>query len=369
MKLKIQTIFLVLSLSTALYSEIHNPFNLITDKEYSSSLEAMNKRYETAKSGSFLGVDDITIKYKIFKTKNEIGAIVISSGRTESYIKYKELIYNLTNLGYSVYIHDHRGQGFSERLTQSTKTEDLQKGHVWDFDNYVTDLKTFYDLKVKSAKHKNLFLLGHSMGGAIATLYVEKYPNDFKALALNSPMHEPYIGEYEEEVCEGVEFTSSVRDFFIASFDWEPRYALGQKPYVKESFTFNNPNLMTHSKQRFLEIQKLYDEHQEVKLGGITTHWLAQACETSHKLLNNTQNITIPILVLQASQDIAVDIRGQNLFCMNLEANSKMRCETSKPINIDGGYHEMLIETDKYRIPVTTKILKFFQKNSIYKLY
>ncbi len=55
----------------------------------------------------------VKIKYRIFERADEKAAIVISSGRTECMFKYEETIYDLYEEGYSVYIHDHRGQGFS----------------------------------------------------------------------------------------------------------------------------------------------------------------------------------------------------------------------------------------------------------------
>jgi lysophospholipase len=86
---------------------VNNPFNLITDEELDSSHAAINHTWKSGESGNFVGVDNVKIEYKIFKHPKEIATIVISSGRTESYIKYKELIYDLNRLGYTVYIHDH----------------------------------------------------------------------------------------------------------------------------------------------------------------------------------------------------------------------------------------------------------------------
>ena len=56
----------------------------------------------------------------------EKGAIVLVSGRTESMLKYKEVAYDLFRNGWSVYIHDHRGQGLSDR--ESAVRDQPQKG-------------------------------------------------------------------------------------------------------------------------------------------------------------------------------------------------------------------------------------------------
>ena len=366
MKLRIHVfiVLLFVTLSNCVNAEVANPYNLVTDAELDSSWSAIETNWELGEDGSFQGVDNIVIKYKIFRHPDEVGAIVISSGRTETYIKYKELIYNLGRSGYTVYIHDHRGQGFSDRMTESNKPEDLQKGHVWDFGDYVTDLKTFYDLEISPNKHNKLYLLAHSMGGGIATLYIEKYQNDFKAAALSSPMHQPDTGILKGAACTGADFTTTIRDFFVYLFGWEPRYAVGQAHYKKVAFTPNTPDIMTHDEKRFLEIQKLYDEHDEVKIGGITSHWLAASCDASEKLLENATSVKIPVLVLQAEKDIAVTAKGQNTFCDNLASAGVTMCESGKPIVIPGAYHEMFIESDDFRIPAITEILLFFEKYS-----
>src|ERR1051325_4151869 len=50
---------------------------------------------------------DVAYRKFLVPTSQERGAIVISSGRTESMLIYRELIGDLTARGYSVYIHDH----------------------------------------------------------------------------------------------------------------------------------------------------------------------------------------------------------------------------------------------------------------------
>ncbi len=74
---------------------------------------------------------------------------MISSGRTEAAIKYKELILDLYKNGYSVYIHDHRGQGQSGRMT-----EDPQMGYIENFQYYIDDMKYFHDAYVKPKDHE-----------------------------------------------------------------------------------------------------------------------------------------------------------------------------------------------------------------------
>lgn len=352
-------IFLLVAFSNYVSAQVDNPYNLVTDENLESAWPDIESNWSSGEAGSFIGVDDIEIKYRIFRHPAEVGAIVISSGRTETYIKYKEMVYNLNKLGYTVYIHDHRGQGFSGRMT-----EDSQQGHVLDFDDYVTDLKTFYDKEVKPNEHKHLFLLAHSMGGGIATLYIESYQNDFDAAALSSPMHQPDIGTFGAVVCKGAGITTFFRGIGMSWLGMQPRYAVGQGSHKRKKFVANDPDIMTHSQQRFEAIQDLYDKNDEVKIGGVTSHWLANACDASETLIENAKSIKIPVLVLQAEEDVAVTATGQNTFCKNLASSSERECDGGKPYVIKGGYHELFIESDEYRIPAITKIVQFFEKQS-----
>ncbi|MCK5637964.1 MAG: alpha/beta fold hydrolase, partial [Flavobacteriaceae bacterium] len=146
----------------------------LQDENYKQKIESF---YKSGKEGSFTGKAGISIYYKIFKqTGIEKAAILISSGRTEAAIKYKELIFDLYNNGYSIYIHDHRGQGLSGRMT-----EDPEMGFIDDFQFYIDDMKYFYDNYLVKNKTKKIFLLTHSMGGAIGMTYLEQYPNDINA--------------------------------------------------------------------------------------------------------------------------------------------------------------------------------------------
>ncbi len=65
----------------------------------------MEKYWETGEEGVFAGINGIKIRYRIFLNSDEKGAIVICSGRTETMLKYKELIYDFGEKGrYSIYI-------------------------------------------------------------------------------------------------------------------------------------------------------------------------------------------------------------------------------------------------------------------------
>src|SRR5437868_1750116 len=67
-------------------------------------------------TGTFTGVDNVSIAYKIVRHPQSVASVVILSGYTESYLLYDELIQDFYRQNYSVYIMDNRGMGLSGRL-------------------------------------------------------------------------------------------------------------------------------------------------------------------------------------------------------------------------------------------------------------
>ena len=118
------------------------------------------------------------------------GTVVLVHGFTENAYKYAELIWSLTHLHFSVVAYDQRGHGRSWR---ADGLQDASVTHVDRFSDYVQDLHTVCDTLLKDMP-KPWFVFGHSMGGAVVTLFLEQYPDVFSAAVLSSPMIAPNIG-------------------------------------------------------------------------------------------------------------------------------------------------------------------------------
>lgn len=304
--------------------------------------ETIQKHFLDSKNGYFQGALEVKIYYRIFKVKDEKGSIVISSGRTESLGKYKELIYDLNANGFSVYILDHRGQGDSGRLTK-----DPQMGHVNDFMNYVRDLHTFIEKKVLPDQPQNLFLVGHSMGGAIAGLYIENYPKVFDAALLSSPMMQPTIG--------GALISGFMCNALTLKKNEIPSYAPGTESYDNENRDFET-NQLTHSKIRYKITEKTFEVHQREKVGGPSLHWVVEACKASKTVVEEADKIKIPILVLQAGEDAIVNPAPQEKLCKRAD-------KFCSGYQVPGAYHELFVESDMYRTKALTALLNFFNAN------
>jgi lysophospholipase len=330
------------------------PYDLIPQAQLGNrfSVEVEPLWAQRVQRGTFHGVAGLELAYASVLVPDARATVVIVTGRTENLMKYQEVAADLVRQKYSVYVYDHRGQGFSQRLLPS----EPQKGHVEDFENYVDDLQTFVQQVVKRVPHTKLLLLAHSMGGGVATRHLQRFPGVFAGAALSSPMHQPNakIMFSADSSCLYFRLTGWFLSESWAGFKPNP-YSHG--PYDEKT------NGYTHSPERWAQVLKVEDAHPNVRLGGPTRGWASEACAASSTLLAETAKISAPVLVLQAGADTAVMAEGQNEFCTALQRNTGRTCDGGAPQRIEGARHELLIEADQYRVPAMSRILDFFGRH------
>ncbi|MCL1140482.1 alpha/beta fold hydrolase [Shewanella pneumatophori] len=322
-----------MSIATEPYMNTTIPANFSSEHHLNSPEQKVF--WQQVTQSSFKTRDDITLTYARITHPNSIGTIVISSGRVESYLKYKELMFDLYQQGYSLFAIDHRGQGLSARTTQNP-----HQGHIDKFQRYVDDFAEFIDKVVKPLATENYFLVGHSMGGAIGTLYLEQYPKTFKAAVFSAPMY-------------GIKLplTKSFIRGLAALLDnhKKPNYILGGKDYHAAAFDKND---LTNSKLRYEDYRELYQQVPQLQLGSPTNHWLVESIDAGEQAIQAARNSQIPLLILQAEEDTIVDNRAQKRAINGL-------CQLVK---IPYARHEIFMERDKPRNQALNALLAFLAK-------
>jgi lysophospholipase len=287
----------------------------------------------------------ITLAYGFIKHKDNRRAIVISNGRVESYLKYQELIYDCYQQGFSVYALDHRGQGLSSRLTTNP-----HQGHVGQFSDYVDDFKKFINRVVQPGLHNELFLIGHSMGGTIATHYIHQEPTTFKAAILSAPMYGimlPLPTVVIKLLATKMINTQPAVDSHLVTTN----YVIGGRDYQAISFALNQ---LTHSPVRYQHYRDLYQQQPQCQLGSPTNQWLVQAIEAAEASIDMARESQIPLLILQAGKDKIVCNQAQNNAVAGL-------CQR---IIIEDAFHEVFIETDKLRDQALKALFDFINQHS-----
>jgi len=297
--------------------------------------------YEGGVFGEFEGRAGVRIRYAAFEQDHETGALVILHGKSESYIKYAEVVYDLQELGFSCYLMDHRGFGFSERIV----TDDPQKVYVEQFDDYVDDVKTFIDTVVRAKEHQRIFVLAHSLGGCIATRYCERYPEDIDAAVLSAPMVQINTGTYPPAVAYAIAASA-------AGLGFGTDYAIGQGPREEPWFV---ENTTTHSFARWSKWEEdLIPSHPEIRSGGATYNWVKVCLEAGWRARREASRIATPLLIFQAEEDSFVRPEGQEELC-----DAAQDCRL---IIFHGSRHEILMERDTIRDVALDFIRTFFQK-------
>ena len=103
--------------------------------------------------------------------------VLLSHGLAEHSGRYAHVADRLAASGYAIYAVDHRGHGRSSG----------RRSLVDRIDNAVEDLHSLSGLAVRAHPGRPVFLIGHSMGGAIAAAYALKYQAELAGLVLSAP--------------------------------------------------------------------------------------------------------------------------------------------------------------------------------------
>ena len=117
----------------------------------------------------------IELNTKNWLPDNEIKAvIIILHGLAEHIERYNHVGIFFSSSGYAVEAYDQRGHGKSLG----------KRGLIKSIKDYVSDLRIFLNNVKQHYPGKQIFLLGHSMGGEISCLYSIKYQSEISGLIL-----------------------------------------------------------------------------------------------------------------------------------------------------------------------------------------
>ncbi|ADO50445.1 lysophospholipase L2 [[Enterobacter] lignolyticus] len=304
----------------------------------------LNDFWRQREEAVFTGVDGVPVRFVRFHTPHHDRVIVVCPGRIESYVKYAELAYDLFLCGFDVLIIDHRGQGFSGRMLSDT-----HRGHVVNFSDYVDDLAAFWQQEVAPGPWRKRFVLAHSMGGAIATLFLQRHPGACDAMALSAPMF-GIVMRFPDwmvrHILDWAEGHQRIRE----------SYAMGTGRWHALPFSLN---ILTHSRERYRRNLGFYADNPDLRVGGPTYHWVREGVLAGEEILAGASDDTTPVLLIQAQEERVVDNRMHDRYC-ELRAEAGHPCEGVTPLVIEGAYHEILFEKDAMRSVALNAIVEFF---------
>ncbi len=254
----------------------------------------------------FITADNLRIQWYSVRFEGDPaqrkGTLLISPGRTESVLNFLEVMYELREQGYDMAVIDHRGQGFSDRLTANTSL-----GHVEAFSDYVRDWHQF-QRTVQQHFSGPYYLLAHSMGAAISVLGLKNNPDFFDKIVLSAPMFEVQTHPYPKIIAQGLArtlvFLGFSKRYIPREGPFDPTVPFEENDYSRSKARYQQ-NLLNHSK------------HPQQAIGGPSNRWALEALSVPRLLKKGTPWTNKPILILQAEKEHVVFNSAQNDFCQS----------------------------------------------------
>ena len=277
----------------------------------------------------FSGADGATLRAAFFSPEGEArGSVVVSPGRSEPIEKYFEVVQDLLDRGFVVLVHDWRGQGLSHRALP-----DRLKGHAAGFKPFLADYQALL-AAFEARLPKPWIALGHSMGGCLTTLVLAQGETRFAAAVLSAPMLGLNTGGKPPRAARALAW-------IMARAGLAGDYVLGDRG---DPFTQTFPkDALTHDAARYARYQAQVGANPDLALGGITWGWtdFAFAACAWLRRSKGVEAISIPVTIVGAGDDSRVTVAD--------ERATAARIPKGRYLEIDGAFHEILIETDDKR--------------------
>ncbi len=313
---------------------------IFKEQEYKQRMDGEVATWKAAhvKQGMFRSFDGTKIHYLRAVHEAPRASIVLVHGFTEYAERYLEMLYYFYQEGYSVFMTDNRGHGRSGR-----KIPQIDRVFVRSFDEYTGDLKYFCEhIVIPSDPGRDLLLFAHSMGGAIAALFLEQYPEFFKAAILSSPMLKMKLGNVPSAVIDALAGFSRI-------MGWQVQLAPGQKGFSPE--IDYGMNCGTSLARFEYEYQQKIDR-KAYRTTAATYAWSRAAVAATKLLQKEAGKVKIPLLILQAGNDDLVDNAGEDRFAEAVEQGQLIRFPTAR--------HEIWNSTEDVLEPYYESIFRFF---------
>lgn len=223
--------------------------------------------------------------------------VVIVHGYAEYAARYAHLAERLTAGGAVVYGEDHVGHGHS----------DGERALITDFGTVVADIRAMVD--IASAEHADLplVMIGHSMGGLLASRFAQEHPADVAGIVLLGAV----IGDWTwaREALAEPELPPATTDFSGMSRDEATVEAYATDPLIYRG----------RYKRPLLEAEMVaLDQFQA-----------------------NVDRLTMPVLFCHGDDDPFVDYRTSLAAVESMPSNDKT-------IRVyEGARHELVNETNR----------------------
>ena len=254
--------------------------------------------------GQFRGCKDFNLYYQGWLPPGKPKSIlIVVHGLAEHSGRYTNLINHFVPRGNVVFVFDCRGHGRSDGL----------RGYAERFSYYLDDLRTFFNLVRDKYRYTKIFIVGHSVGGTIATAYATRHQDEFDGLILSGATLKPGVSLSPTKIMSARLLSVILPKIGVDVIDAS---AISRDQLVVDAYV-NDP-LVYHGKIR-------------ARLG-------AELVVAMQKLPGMISQIRLPILILHGTADRLSDPAGSKMLYEQVSSDDK----TLKLY--EGFYHEVFNE-------------------------
>lgn len=236
-------------------------------------------------------------------------ALIVVHGLRDHSSRYAELAEHLVGQGFAVYAFDLRGHGRSEGV----------RVHIDSFEEYLTDLGIFLERVRKQEPGRPVFLFGHSMGGAIATLFALEKKPDIAGMVLSAPALKPGADVSKALIAMTKVIGGMLPNLKVLELD--PKQFSRDPAVVKENET--DPLIFQQ---------------------GGPARTASRLLGALNTISERMEEVSAPLLVMHGTADTVTDPEGS-------KALAKRASSKDKTLKLyDGLYHDLLHEPEKTQV-------------------
>lgn len=260
--------------------------------------------------GRFTGAGERSIYFQCWEPEKEHRAVLIlAHGAGEHSGRYQALAQFFTGYGYAVAALDHQGHGNSDGIP----------GYVNAFDDYLIDLAIFHQqLKIRFAGAPT-FILGHSMGGLIASLYLLRQQVELVGGILSGPAIKTDLepGKVQLFLLRLLAVLAPRMGMLKLNADGVSRDPEVVRDYVEDPLVF-------HGKMSARMLRELFAGMNAIQAGA--------------------GGITLPMLILHGGADVMTSPEGSRFLHEHISSSDKT-------LHIYPGlYHEIFNEPERAQV-------------------
>jgi len=257
--------------------------------------------------GTFKGVRNANIYYQAWLPDGAVKAVLlVVHGLAEHSGRYLNIVNHFVPKGFAVYGIDHFGHGKS----------DGQRVFVERFEDYTEPLKTYYDMVVGWQPGKPIFLLGHSMGGLIASYYLLDHQKEFTGAVISAPAIKVSKTISPMTITMGKLLSGIMPKSGLMALD---ATAVSKDP----------------------EVVKAYVTDPLVYTGKVTARLAAEMLRAMQRVTAEVGTISLPFIAVQGTEDRLVEPDGTQM----LYNESSSKDKTLKMYT--GLFHEVFNEPER----------------------